>query len=85
MFNLKNITLGIITGALITGNALAGPANKVNEDHLVKSYMVISVLAKNGNRYAIGNKKTIYSFLNNDQRVIVDRLIASQRISNNKI
>ena len=85
MFNLKNLFMGSLTVLFVTGHAFAGPANKVNEDHLIKSYLVVADLAKNGNEFAVSNKKTIYSFLNNGQRIIVDEIIAAQNVNYNKI
>lgn len=85
MFNLKNISLILLSILFLTGSAFAGPANKLNEDHLVKSYLVVAELAENGNEYAVSNKKTIYGFLNSNQKVLVDKIIAARKTVSNKI
>ena len=85
MFNLKNISLILLSILFLTGSAFAGPANKLNEDHLVKSYLVVAVLAENGNEFAVSNKKTIYGFLNSNQKVLVDKIIAARKTVSNKI
>lgn len=85
MFNLKNISLILLSILFLTGSAFAGPANKLNEDHLVKSYLVVAELAENGNEFAVSNKKTIYGFLNSNQKVLVDKIIAARKTVSNKI
>ena len=85
MFNLKNIFLILLSTLFVSGSAFAGPANKLNEDRLVKSYLVVAELAENGNEFAVSNKKTIYGFLNSDQKVLVDKIIAAQKTVSNKI
>ncbi len=85
MFNLKNISLILLSSLFLTGSAFAGPANKLNEDHLVKSYLVVAELAENGNEFAVSNKKTIYGFLNSNQKVLVDKIIAARKTVSNKI
>jgi|AACY02.6.fsa_nt_gi hypothetical protein len=85
MFNLKNLCLGILTISLITGSALAGPANKMLEDRLISSYLVLADLAKDGNEIAVSNKKTVYGFLSNEQKIFVDEIIATNLSNKNKI
>ena len=85
MFNLKNISLILLSILFLAGSAFAGPANKLNEDHLVKSYLVVAELAENGNEFAVSNKKTIYGFLNSNQKVLVDKIIAARKTVSNKI
>ena len=60
-------------------SAFAGPANKVNPDKLVNSYLVVEQLASDGNPNAVSNKKTMYSFLNEDQRKLVNKIITLRK------
>ena len=85
MFNLKNISLILLSILFLAGSAFAGPANKLNEDHLVKSYSEVAELAENGNEFAVSNKNTIYGFLNSNQKVLVDKIIAARKMVSNKI
>ena len=84
MFIFKKITLVTICSLFLLGNSFAGPANKNEVDHLVSSYLVLVDLSNDGNLNAISNKITVYEFLNEDQRILVDRILAYREESNNK-
>ena len=60
MFNLKNIFLILLSTLFVSGSAFAGPANKLNEDHLVKSYLVVAELAM-----------AVFNFVNNIKKKII--------------
>ena len=65
------ITLGLFS----VSSVLAGPANKMNDDKLVNSYLDVEELASDGNPNAVSNKKTMYSFLNEEQKKLVNKII----------
>ena len=75
MYFLRNLALVFILGLFSISNVLAGPANKINADKLVNSYLVVEELASDGNPNAVSNKKTMYSFLNEDQKKLVNKII----------
>jgi len=75
MYFLRNLAVLIILGVFSVGSVLAGPANKMNDDKLVNSYLVVEELASDGNPNAVSNKKTMYSFLNEDQKKLVNKII----------
>tara|TARA_B110000091_G_C13582424_1_gene377038 strand:+ start:213 stop:470 length:258 start_codon:yes stop_codon:yes gene_type:complete len=60
---------------LFVGQAFSGPANKSNNDKLVNSYLIVEKLSRDGNANAISNKKTMYSFLNQEQKNKVNKII----------
>ena len=43
--------------SLFVGQAFSGPANKINNDKLVNSYLIVEKLSRDGNANAISNKK----------------------------
>ena len=53
--------------------------NKANTDKLVNSYLVVEQLASDGNSNAVSNKKTMYSFLNEDQKKLVNKIITLRK------
>ena len=61
--------------SLFVSQAFSGPANKSNNDKLVNSYLIVEKLSRDGNLIAISNKKTMYSFLNQDQKNKVNKII----------
>ena len=61
--------------SLFVGQAFSGPANKNNNDKLVNSYLIVEKLSRDGNANAISNKKTMYSFLNQEQKNKVNKII----------
>ncbi|MDB9762419.1 hypothetical protein OAE09_01825 [Alphaproteobacteria bacterium] len=61
--------------SLFVGQAFSGPANKSNNDKLVNSYLIVEKLSRDGNANAISNKKTMYSFLNQEQKNKVNKII----------
>ena len=61
--------------SLFAGQAFSGPANKSNNDKLVNSYLIVEKLSRDGNANAISNKKTMYSFLNQEQKNKVNKII----------
>ena len=61
----------------------AGPANKNNNDRLINSYLIVEELSRDGNLNAISNKKTMYSFLTQDQKDKVNKIITMKL--NNKL
>ena len=64
-----------IFSSLFVGQAFSGPANKSNNDKLVNSYLIVEKLSRDGNANAISNKKTMYSFLNQEQKNKVNKII----------
>lgn len=75
MYFLRNLVVIVMLGLFAVNSALAGPANKINADKLVNSYLVVEELASDGNPNAVSNKKTMYSFLNEDQKKLVNKII----------
>lgn len=61
--------------SLFVGQAFSGPANKNNNDKLVNSYLIVEKLSRDGNANAVSNKKTMYSFLNQEQKNKVNKII----------
>jgi hypothetical protein len=61
--------------SLFVGQAFSGPANKSNNDKLVNSYLIVEKLSRDGNANAISNKKTMYGFLNQEQKNKVNKII----------
>ena len=61
--------------SLFVGQAFSGPANKSNNDKLVNSYLIVEKLSRDGNANAMSNKKTMYSFLNQEQKNKVNKII----------
>ena len=61
--------------SLFVGQAFSGPANKSNNDKLVNSYLIVEKLSRDGNANALSNKKTMYSFLNQEQKNKVNKII----------
>ena len=61
--------------SLFVGQAFSGPANKSNNDKLVNSYLIVEKLSRDGNANAVSNKKTMYSFLNQEQKNKVNKII----------
>lgn len=61
--------------SLFVSQAFSGPANKSNNDKLVNSYLIVEKLSRDGNANAISNKKTMYSFLNQEQKNKVNKII----------
>ena len=51
----------------------------MNDDKLVNSYLVVEELASDGNPNAVSNKKTMYSFLNEEQKKLVNKIITLKR------
>ena len=64
--------------SLFVGQAFSGPANKNNNDKLVNSYLIVEKLSRDGNANAISNKKTMYSFLNQEQKNKVNKIITTK-------
>jgi|TARA_B110000305_G_C19038993_1_gene447286 hypothetical protein len=64
--------------SLFVGQAFSGPANKSNNDKLVNSYLIVEKLSRDGNANAISNKKTMYSFLNQEQKNKVNKIITTK-------
>jgi hypothetical protein len=83
MFFLRNLAVIFLLSLFSTSIALAGPANKIDTDKLVNSYLVVEQLASDGNPNAVSNKKTMYSFLNEDQKKLVNKIITLR--DNNRI
>ena len=79
MFFLRNLAVLSLLGMFSIINAYAGPANKANTDKLVNSYLVVEQLASDGNSNAVSNKKTMYSFLNEDQKKLVNKIITLRK------
>lgn len=75
MYFLRGLAVIFLLGLFSLSSAFAGPANKVNPDKLVNSYLVVEQLASDGNPNAVSNKKTMYSFLNQDQKNKVNKII----------
>ena len=75
MYFLKNLAILFMVGLFSVSSVLAGPANKMNDDKLVNSYLVVEELASDGNPNAVSNKKTMYSFLNENQKKLVNKII----------
>ena len=61
--------------SLLVSQAFSGPANKSYNDKLVNSYLIVEKLSRDGNANAISNKKTMYSFLNQEQKNKVNKII----------
>ena len=61
--------------SLFVSQAFSGPANKSYNDKLVNSYLIVEKLSRDGNANAISNKKTMYSFLNQEQKNKVNKII----------
>ena len=79
MYFLRSLAVIFLLGLFSLSSAFAGPANKVNPDKLVNSYLVVEQLASDGNPNAVSNKKTMYSFLNEDQRKLVNKIITLRK------
>ena len=75
MYFLRNLAILFMLGLFSVSSVLAGPANKMNDDKLVNSYLVVEELASDGNPNAVSNKKTMYSFLNENQKKLVNKII----------
>lgn len=71
----KNLCLVFLVSTFSISSVFAGPANKMESDKLVNSYLVVEKLASDGNLNAVSNKKTMYSFLNEDQKRLVNKII----------
>ena len=56
MYFLRNLVVVVMLGLFSVSSALAGPANKINADKLVNSYLVVEELASDGNPNAVSNK-----------------------------
>ena len=82
MFILRNLVVLFLLGLFSISSAFAGPANKANSDKLVNSYLVVEQLASDGNPNAVSNKKTMYSFLNEEQKKLVNKIITSRTTNN---
>ena len=82
MFILRSLVVLILLSLLSISSAFAGPANKANSDKLVNSYLVVEQLASDGNPNAVSNKKTMYSFLNEEQKKLVNKIITSRTTNN---
>tara|TARA_B100000945_G_scaffold252347_1_gene209182 strand:- start:483 stop:740 length:258 start_codon:yes stop_codon:yes gene_type:complete len=79
MYFLRNLALVFILGLFSISSVLAGPANKIISDKLINSYLVVEELASDGNLNAVSNKKTMYSFLNEEQKKLVNKVITLKR------
>ncbi len=75
MYFFRILAVLITLGLFSASSVLAGPANKMNDDKLVNSYLVVEELASDGNPNAVSNKKTMYSFLNEEQKKLVNKII----------
>ena len=75
MYFSRCLAVTFLLGLFSISSAIAGPANKVNPDKLVNSYLVVEQLASDGNPNAVSNKKTMYSFLNQEQKNKVNKII----------
>tara|TARA_B110000014_G_scaffold261684_1_gene253898 strand:+ start:1958 stop:2215 length:258 start_codon:yes stop_codon:yes gene_type:complete len=73
---LRNFGLVFSLFLFSVASLQAGPANKMNADRLVNSYLIVEQLASDGNQNALSNKKTMYSFLNEDQKDLVNKIIS---------
>jgi len=62
------------------GQVVAGPAHKGDYHKLVNSYLIVEELSRDGNLNAISNKKTMYSFLTEEQKDKANKII-SMRIN----
>ena len=85
MFFLRNLSLLLLLISFSISGAFAGPANKTVADKLVNSYLVVEQLASDGNLNAVSNKKTMYSFLNEDQRKLVNKIITLRKANRVKL
>ena len=75
MYFFRILAVLITLGLFSASSVLAGPANKMNDDKLVNSYLVVEELASDGNPNAVSNKKNMYSFLNEEQKKLVNKII----------
>ena len=71
----KSLSLVAVICVFSISSVLAGPANKIHPDKLVNAYLVVEKLSSDGNVNAVSNKKTMYSFLNEDQKKLVNKII----------
>jgi hypothetical protein len=60
---------------IFISQAFAGPVNKSINDKLINSYLIVEELSRDGNVNAISNKKTMFSFLTQDQKDKVNKII----------
>ena len=65
---------------IFLGQVVVGPAHKSDYDKLVNSYLIVEALSRDGNLNAISNKKTMYSFLTEEQKNEANKII-SMRIN----
>ena len=85
MYFLKNFCVAMIVTVFSISSVFAGPANKINPDKLVNSYLVVEKLASDGNLNAVSNKKTMYSFLNEDQKKLVNKIITLNKVNRSRL
>jgi hypothetical protein len=85
MHTLRNFGLIIILSIFSIGSSLAGPAINNNTDRLVNSYLIVEQLASDGNYNAVSNKKTMYSFLNEEQKKLVNKIITLKESGNSSL
>ncbi len=64
--------------SLYAFNASAGPTGKKSFDPLINSYLTAVELSKDGNINAIKNREVIFSFLNKEQRFIVQNIYMNE-------
>ena len=76
----KLITIFSLFYTVFLGQVVAGPAHKSDYDKLVNSYLIVEALSRDGNLNAISNKKTMYSFLTEEQKNEANKII-SMRIN----
>lgn len=76
------LTLSLFS-ILFLSQVFAGPPHKSNYEQLINSYLIVEELSRDGNLNAISNKKTMYSFLTQDQKDKVIKIITT--ILGNKV
>ena len=65
--------------SLFVGQAFSGPANKSNNDKLVNSYLITTESGEIlGYNIAILDNETMYSFLNQEQKDKVNKIITTK-------
>ena len=85
MHTLRNFGLIVLLSISAISSSLAGPANKYTTDNLVNSYLIVEKLASDGNYNAVSNKKTMYSFLNEEQKKLVNKIITLKESGNSSL
>ena len=76
----KLITIFSLFSTIFLGQVVACPAHKGDYHKLVNSYLIVEELSRDGNLNAISNKKTMYSFLTEEQKDKANKII-SMRIN----